>query len=256
MSQVVRLRGISKEYVAPDGSRIGALRGVDLTLAAGDFLVVVGHNGSGKSTLLRIISGELVPDPGGVMEGITNGVARVADRSGPVVMLEQHPGRNLVRTISVAENLALAQLPVGTLSWTRLATSGTRESNNRILAEVGLQGKQAQLAGELSHGQQQLLALQMALVRNPVLTLLDEPTAALDRANARQVLRFIVDAHRRVGGVTVMVTHDLSMALHTGNRVCVMRDGCVAAMIGPEEKATMTLDRLSEMCGYLSMAEE
>lgn len=200
-----------------------ALAGVDLDLADGESLAVMGPSGSGKSTLLHCLAGILVPDSGSV-----------ALRGRPVHGLDERERSLLRRTsygfvfqngqllpeLPAVENVALPALLQGTSrrEATDLAT--------RWLASLGLAGMEGRRPGELSGGQAQRVAVARALVTQPDVVFADEPTGALDQANGHEVMRLLTEATRAVGACLVVVTHDEQVAAWCGRRV-VVRDGRV-----------------------------
>jgi tungstate transport system ATP-binding protein len=205
MTAIVELRGASVCY----GSRV-ALAGVDLRVARGEFIAVVGANGSGKTTLLRALHG-LVP--------LAAGERRLPDPGAHVAMLFQRPF--LVR-MSARGNLELAL-------W--LAGVPRRERRDRAaqaLALVGLAADAQRAARELSVGQQQRLALARAWALQPDLLLLDEPTASLDPSGARDVERRVADIAAR-GVAVLMVSHDAAQVRRLARRVVLLEHGRVRA---------------------------
>lgn len=249
------LRNVSKTFRPSSGPPVEALRAVDLTVCGGDFVVIVGHNGSGKSTLLNIIAGVVAADAGDVEfeDGAAVSWNRLpaADRAKRVGRVYQNPTDNVVGDLTVAENVALvlstAAIPA---PWRRAVPRGFAARCDSLMADVGLEGRAEARARDLSFGQQQLLALQLAFLREPTVLLLDEPTAALDRRNAARCLEFLDQHRRRDRQMVVMVTHDLGVALRVGNRLVILRDGALAEDLDAGQKASLTVERLFTMCGF------
>ena len=219
-----------------------ALNGVNLHLAPGDFVTVIGGNGAGKSTMLNVIAGVFLPDSGSiVLDGndITmESEPNVAKYLGRVF---QDPRLGTATDMQIDENMALAARrgQKRTLAWG--ITRKEREQYREALATLGL-GLETRLSdkvGLLSGGQRQALTLLMATLKKPDLLLLDEHTAALDPKTAAKVLELtkqIVEEHQLT---TLMVTHNMHDAIRLGNRLIMMADGRVIFDVSGEEKANL-----------------
>ena len=180
------------------------LRGIDLAVAAGERVVILGANGSGKSTLLRVLAGLDRADA-----GTTRG-------EGIGLVLQQGA---LFPNLSVLENVALAPKLRGLAEPTARA--------RRALAAVGI-GRLEAMPHELSGGQQQRTAIARALALEPRVLLLDEPTSALDPDATRDVERTLAELSSR-GIAAVLVTHDLSFAARVATRTLTLEDGRLAS---------------------------
>lgn len=213
-------------------SEVHALQGLDLSLAAGEMLGVVGASGSGKSTLLGVVSGLVRPSGGQVLfDGLELGRATRSDldnyRRHDVGFLWQQSSTNLVPYLSARDNIMLP-----------LAAASRREASvraDRLLELVGLTNRRDHLPRELSGGEQQRVALAVALVHRPRLLLADEPTGELDGATTEQIFELM----RRIGAETgltqIIVSHDPEVTRHV-DRVIALRDGRVAS----EQRMTTT----------------
>ena len=217
---LVEARNLHKRYGAGERG-VAALAGVDLTVAAGEFVALVGPTGSGKTTLLSLLAGLEEPDAGQVFlagqelsDLSEDGIADLRGRS--IGMIYQ--SINLFGGFSVLENVGL---PL------RLMLRPPFDAHGRareLLATAGLTSLSARFPADLSGGQRQLVAIARALAADPPLILADEPTANLDSATARQIaarLRALVDDERH--GV-LLATHDLRVASQA-DRVISLRDG-------------------------------
>ncbi len=218
---LVHAAGLVKTYAT--GSRaVTALRGVDLEVAAGEWVSIMGPSGCGKSTLLYLLGGLDTPDRGSVRiagREVTGGSEseRAVLRRALVGYVFQ--ASNLVPDLSVAENI---ELPA------QLAGAGRRAARRRareLLEELGVGGTVGASPSELSGGEQQRVALARALVNRPPLLLADEPTGALDTESARTVLALLRRMHHD-GQTIVLVTHDHRVAA-VADRVVVMQDGAI-----------------------------
>jgi putative ABC transport system ATP-binding protein len=209
------------------GSEVAALRGVDLTVQPGEMLALLGPSGAGKTTLLWHLAGLLRPTAGRVevygRRLAELGARDLADlRLREVGLLLQNPGRNLLPYQTATGNLLFAQAPA------RRSGGDQRRRAAVLLETVGLAGVAHQRAGRLSGGEQQRLALAVALANEPLLLLADEPTTQLDPESAAAVIELIRTANSRLGTTVVAVTHDPAVASALGRTVTI-RDGRVGA---------------------------
>ena len=205
---VLRCAGLAKAFGA-GALRVEVLRGLDLEVAAGESVAVVGVSGSGKSTLLHLLAGLDRPDAGAV-ELAGRRVDGLADRQ-LAALRNRHLGfvyqqHHLLPEFTAQENAALPLRLAG------VAHAPALEQAARLLARVGLGRRLGHKPGELSGGERQRAALCRALVMQPDLLLADEPTGSLDRAAAAEVFELLLElnAERRVA--LALVTHDPGLA--------------------------------------------
>jgi putative ABC transport system ATP-binding protein len=240
---MIELRGVSKRFHAGTADERVALGGIDLTIAPGDFVVVIGSNGSGKSTLLNAIAGAVAVDTGAILiDGAEVTREPVHQRARRIARVFQDPLTGTFAGMSVEENLLLAELRGARA---RLRTGLTPEGRARwrdALAslQLGLEMRLASRVAQLSGGQRQALALVMATLSAPRLLLLDEHTAALDPRTAETVMRATVETVTRHGLATLMVTHNMQHAIAFGDRLIMMREGRIALDLAGEEKRRLT----------------
>ncbi|MEU2074384.1 ABC transporter ATP-binding protein [Streptomyces sp. NPDC056202] len=219
---IVRAEGLTKTHHG-DSAPVQAVRGVDLTVRPGEFVAITGPSGAGKSTLLHLVGGLERPDSGHLwlagekVDGYSE--ARWA------MLRRRHIGIvfqffNLVSNLTVADNIELPALLAG------VSPRQARRSRAELLQELGLEGRDRSMPGELSGGEQQRVALARALVNNPALLLADEPAGSLDSKGTRDVTRLLSRFHRR-GQSILMVTHDARMA-SAADRVISFFDGRTA----------------------------
>ena len=216
---MIDLNRLTKEY---NGKRkVIALAGVDLHIAKGEMVSLVGPSGSGKSTLLNLIgtldkptSGEIVLD-GIRLSGLSdNELTRVRrDKIGFIFQFF-----NLLPSLSCEENVAL---PLHLRGWDRRKA---RERANELLNLVGLATRIQHLPDELSGGERQRVAIARALSVYPPILLADEPTGNLDTHTGEEILALIRDLNARLGATVLMVTHDREVAA-TCPRTIALRDG-------------------------------
>lgn len=221
MNVLIDAQGVCKSFRHGDSSA-EVLRSVDMRVAAGEMVSIVGPSGSGKSTLLHCLAGLEVPNAGEIhLMGVN--ITR-ASRGERAKVRARHVGfvfqqYNLMSSLSVGENVSLP----ARLAGRRLSKGSVRE----LLERVGVGGKENARPAELSGGEAQRVAIARAVASGPDIVFADEPTGALDTANGNAVLDMLRvmadDANRAV----VMVTHDLEAAARA-DRVLVMRDGEIA----------------------------
>ena len=221
---LIALRGVTKVY-GRGSAAFQALRGVDLEIAAGDFVAVMGPSGSGKSTVMNILGCLDAPTTGAYLfRGVP--VQRL-DRDQRALLRRRHlgfvfQGFNLLPRTSAQENVELPLLYRGEGAAARLAAA------RAALAEVGLAGWEHHTPAELSGGQQQRVAIARALVTKPTVLLADEPTGNLDTQRGREIMELLAALNRERGITVLMVTHEPEMAAYA-RRVVRFLDGRVAS---------------------------
>ena len=214
------LRNITKVYGSGQ-SEVRALDGIDLTIAPGEFVSVMGASGSGKSTCMNIVGCLDRPSSGAyTFYGVD--VARL-DQDQQALLRRHYIGFvfqsfNLLARTSALENV---ELP---LIYRRVRARERHERARAALALVGLEGRERHTPAELSGGQQQRVAIARALVTEPSLLLADEPTGNLDSARSEELMQLLVDLNRSRGLTVLLVTHEPELA-EWGTRVVLFRDG-------------------------------
>lgn len=203
-SPLIRIRQLAKSYQR-GAQTIPVLQGIDLDVAAGDFVALMGPSGSGKSTLLNLLAGIDQPTSGQVeISGVdiaTLSEGQLADwRAVHIGFIFQF--YNLMPVLTALENVELPLL------LTSLSASQRHQHALAALRLVGLADRLDHKPSELSGGQQQRVAIARALVTDPTLIVADEPTGDLDRHTAEEVLDLLDRLNRELGKTIVMVTHD------------------------------------------------
>lgn len=246
----VRLVGVSKSFATRAADPAVALHDVSVTIRAGEFVVVVGANGSGKSTLLRVLAGDLEPTSGSVELSTAGGDACPSrERVGLVARVHQSPDAGVIGDLTVLDNLRLSAMHSRFAAPWRLRPAAAdqqrfvEEIQPRLSVPLGAR------VNELSQGQRQMLAMEMALLRRPLLLLLDEHTASLDRANALRCLHLTERLSKATGVTVVMVTHNFADASAYGDRLLALRDGGVAADVSSDAKRALTAVDVFGLCG-------
>jgi putative ABC transport system ATP-binding protein len=222
---VVRLRDLKKIYGEGD-TEVRALNGIDLDVAPGEFVALMGPSGSGKSTCLNVLGCLDVPTSGrylfrDVDVGSLDSDQRALLRRHYIGFIFQN--YNLLPRTSALENV---ELP---LIYRNVATSARRALAMRALFDVGLAGREHHMPNELSGGQQQRVAVARALVTEPSLLLADEPTGNLDSARAHEIMRLLREMNEARGLTIAMVTHEPDMAAYADRTVRFL-DGRIASV--------------------------
>jgi len=198
-----------------------ALRGIDLEVAAGEFVAIMGRSGSGKSTLLQLLAGSDRPTAGRVIvDGVDLSRAEEAERArlrGAHVGIVFQSG-NLLPFLDLEENVELAAGLAG--------RPAGRDVVREILARVGLAGRERHRSAQLSGGEQQRAALAAVMATRAPIVLADEVTGELDSANAALLLDLLTEVHRDEGLTLVLATHDPEVA-GRADRLVELRDGRV-----------------------------
>ena len=223
----ITLAGLHKAF---DGNQV--LRGVDLTVRAGESLTIIGGSGTGKSVLLRLIIGLMKPDAGQIFLEGTNIVPmreaellRVRRRVGMVFQ-----GSALFDSLSVGENVAFA-LREHTHASEEEVAARVREA----LDLVGLGAIEGMEPADLSGGMKKRVAVARAIALPPSILLYDEPTTGLDPSNVEKITDLILELKTKIGVTSVVVTHDMASALKVSDRVAMLHQGRIAGVGTPEE---------------------
>jgi putative ABC transport system ATP-binding protein len=244
---LVRLRAASKTFNAGTVNEVRPLRGIDLEIGEGSFVIVLGGNGSGKSTLLNAIAGSFLLDSGRIeLDGQDVTAWPEHRRAALIGRVFQNPFSGTAPNMTIAENFALA-MRRGLFRGLDWATSTQRmnELHDRVRElKMGLENRLDTAIGSLSGGQRQALTLLMATWLKPRLLLLDEHTAALDPKSADQVIALTDQVIRREGLTTLMVTHSMQQAVNLGDRILMMHKGQVLHDFGGVEKRRQRVDDL------------
>lgn len=223
---LLELNGVTKTYTQ-GALKVHALRGIDLTIEAGEFSAIAGPSGSGKTTLLNLI---------GCLDTPTSGTIRLAGqelsrlhrneladiRRNKIGFIFQ--SYNLIPVLTAKENVAFSLALLDEKQDKRFVD----EKVMSILAEVGLDGLENRRPRELSGGQQQRVAIARALVKEPDLVLADEPTANLDSTTGRSVLELMLEMNARRGTTFLFSTHD-TMVMEFSRRLITLQDGLIAS---------------------------
>ncbi|WP_243073581.1 ABC transporter ATP-binding protein [Microbacterium sp. SS28] len=211
---IYRLTGVTRTY-EQKGRVVKALTGVDLEIAAGDFVTIQGPTGGGKSTLLQLLGALDRPSTGSVVIGETDAATASNAELGRLRAEEigfVFQGFNLIPTLTAHENVDMALEPLG------LSKAERAERVAEALAHVGLADRGDHRPGELSGGQQQRVAIARAIVKRPRVLLADEPTGNLDESMRDEILT-VLEALGAEGLTLIVVTHDSAVARRARRRL-------------------------------------
>ncbi len=253
---MLRIEHLCKTFNPGTVNEKKALAGLELHLAEGDFLTVIGGNGAGKSTLLNAVAGTFPVDAGRILIGgrdVTN--LPEHRRAAFIGRVFQDPMMGTAPTMQIDENLALAARRGERRGLKWGISREEKEIYHEKLKELGLglEERMTSKVGLLSGGQRQALTLLMASLKRPQLLLLDEHTAALDPATAAKVLDLSDRIVAENGLTCMMITHNMRDAINHGNRLIMMNEGKIILDIAGEEKKKLTkrelLDRFAALAG-------
>lgn len=235
-----------------------ALNGINLHLAKGDFVTVIGGNGAGKSTMLNMIAGVYPVDCGSiVIHGVDITHLPEYKRAKYLGRVFQDPMTGTAADMQIEENLALAARRGKRRTLRAGITSKERAEYKELLKilGLGLENRLTAKVGLLSGGQRQALTLLMATLKKPKLLLLDEHTAALDPKTAKKVLEITDEIVSKDNLTTLMITHNMHDAIEYGNRLIMMHEGRIIVDVSGEEKKKLTIPELLELFEKASGSE-
>lgn len=213
---MITINNVTKSY----GNGAPALSNLNLEIADGEFVFVVGASGSGKSTFIKLLLKELEPTEGKI---IVNGRELSKLRSGKIAKFRREVGVvfqdfRLLQDRNVYENIAFAQRVIG------VSPREIKKNVPKMLQLVGLSEKYKSLPNELSGGEQQRVALARALVNKPAMLLADEPTGNLDPGNSWEIMKLLEEINNQ-GTTVVVVTHNMEIVEKMKKRVITMKKG-------------------------------
>jgi putative ABC transport system ATP-binding protein len=227
-----------------------ALNGLNLEIADGEFVTVIGGNGAGKSTLLNAICGVWRPDGGKIeIDGIDVTAMPEHKRAKFLGRVFQDPMKGTAPDMEIAENLAIAARRDVRRRLVWGVKKQERESYRQLLSQLdlGLENRLSSKVGLLSGGQRQAVTLLMATLKRPKLLLLDEHTAALDPKTAAKVLEITDRIVTENKLTTLMITHNMRDAIEHGNRLIMLHEGRVIIDVEGEAKKNLTVEALLDM---------
>jgi putative ABC transport system ATP-binding protein len=243
------LQAVRKVFFPGTANEVVALAGIDLEVPAGQFVSIIGSNGSGKSTLLNAVAGTFPLSSGKVVLGGRD-VTRQPEyvRSRTIGRVFQDPRAGTAPDMTIEENLAISLLRSKRSGLRMGVTNARRAIMREQLARLGMGLEDRLKAGvnKLSGGQRQAMSLLMATIAGPSLLLLDEHTAALDPKVAATIMDLTNEIVTERHLTTLMVTHNMELALRYGDRLVMMHAGRIVLDLGREQKQSLKVSDLIE----------
>ena len=220
-----------------------ALQGLDLTVERGEFMAIIGNSGSGKSTLLNMLGGLDKPSAGSLFVDGKN-LLKFTDKDymeykrNTVGFIWQNNARNLIPYLTAVQNVEMPMLLKG--------TKARRKRAEELLDKVGLSHRKNSKLSQMSGGEQQRVAIAIALANNPKLLLADEPTGSVDTKTSKAILDIFKELNRTEGITIVIVTHDVKLAKDI-DRVVAIRDGRTSSEIIRKKSYVEELNELGDL---------
>jgi ABC-type lipoprotein export system ATPase subunit len=239
---MIRGENLVKIYKTSDVEAV-ALQGLDLDVKKGELMAIVGNSGSGKSTLLNMLGGLDRPSAGSLTVDGKN-LLKFTDKDymeykrDTVGFVWQNNARNLVPYLTAVQNVELPMLLKG--------KKGRRARALELLKKVGLEKRKNSRLDQMSGGEQQRVAIAIAMANDPKLLLADEPTGSVDTKTSAMILDIFKELNRSEGVTVVIVTHDLKLADHI-DRVVAIRDGRTSSEIIRKKSYREDLDEMGEV---------
>jgi phosphonate transport system ATP-binding protein len=235
-TKIIQMNDVWTSY----DSKTFALEGVNLSIDRGTNYAIVGQSGSGKSTLLKLMNGMMIPSKGTIkIDYMTPNMnnKKFKKMMHTIGYIPQSLG--LVKNISVIDNILIGALPRLNAIQSLLKQFPEHEIQEakKILKLVGLSGKESRKAYMLSGGEKRRVAIARALMQKPTILLADEIVSELDPVTAREIMDLILDAQKKMNLTSIMVHHDMQLALEYANRVAVIKEGQKILEIGVEGNA-------------------
>lgn len=244
------VKNLSKTFAPGTVNEHKALDNINLHLDDGDFVTIVGSNGAGKSTLFNMLCGTYTQDRGTILlDDLDISNMPEHKRAKYIGRVFQDPMKGTAPNMTIEENLALAYSRAGS-SYLSLAVSNKKKkmfAEKLAAFDMGLEDRMKTKIGLLSGGQRQVVTLLMCTIVTPKLLLLDEHTAALDPMTANKVMEITNNIVKENNITTLMITHNMTQALKTGNRTVIMDSGNIIIDLSQKEREGMTVPDLLEL---------
>lgn len=244
------VKNLSKTFAPSTVNEHKALDNINLRLDDGDFVTIVGSNGAGKSTLFNMLCGTYAQDRGTILlDDLDISNMPEHKRAKYIGRVFQDPMKGTAPNMTIEENLALAYSRAGS-SYLSLAVSNKKKkmfAEKLAAFDMGLEDRMKTKIGLLSGGQRQVVTLLMCTIVTPKLLLLDEHTAALDPMTANKVMEITNNIVKENNITTLMITHNMTQALKTGNRTVMMDSGNIIIDLSQKEREGMTVLDLLEL---------
>lgn len=215
---VISVQGLYKSF-----GDLEVLKGVDLEVFKGENVVVLGLSGTGKSVLIKIIVGLLKPDKG-IVQALGKEVDKLQGKELDALRLRigfSFQNSALYDSMSVRQNLEFPLI----MNRKDLSKKQIKEAAEEVLESVGLENKIDQMPSDLSGGQRKRIGIARTLILKPEIMLYDEPTSGLDPITSIEINELIVEVQKKYNTSSIIITHDLTCAKSTGNRIAMLLDG-------------------------------
>ncbi|MDR2461281.1 MAG: ATP-binding cassette domain-containing protein [Deltaproteobacteria bacterium] len=246
---MLKIKGLTKYFSRGTPNEVLAIDDLDLSVLSGQFICVIGSNGAGKSTLLSCIAGTSLPEAGTILlKGVDITHLPEYKRAKQIGRVFQDPLSGTCPSMTIVENMSLA-MRRGKSRTLRMGINRRERDfyrENLHLLGLGLEKRLDDKVGLLSGGQRQSLSLLMAALVRPTILLLDEHTAALDPKTAELVIRLTQDLVLKDNLTTIMITHNMTLALNNGNRLIMMHQGKILLDFDEKTKNALTVPDLLE----------
>jgi putative ABC transport system ATP-binding protein len=249
---MIDIKQVYKTFNKGKPNQVDAVNGIDLHIATGEFVVIIGSNGSGKTTLLNLVAGSVIPTSGTVsIDG--NDVTDLADyrRSQWIARVFQNPLSGTASDLSILDNFRLAAIRTKPKGLSIGVNDHFKKEVKEKIATLGmgLEKKIEQPMGTLSGGQRQALTLLMSIMDSCQVLLLDEPTAALDPRSADTVMKTADKLIKDFKLTAILITHNLKDAYNYGTRIIQMSEGLILKDIDIVKKAALKQNDLFDWFG-------
>ncbi|HCN83648.1 MAG TPA: ABC transporter ATP-binding protein [Sphingobacteriaceae bacterium] len=246
---MIEISNLEKLFNRGQANEVYALKNINLSVGAKEFVVIVGANGSGKTSLLNCISGSILPSSGDIkISG--NPVTHLPDykRSKWIARVFQNPLCGTAPDLSILNNFRLASLRTSSYGLRIGINEAFRAKVKEKIAslKMGLENKIDQPMGTLSGGQRQALTLLMSVMDEAHILLLDEPTAALDPRSAETVMKTADQLIKEYGLTAILITHNLKEAFQYGSRIIQMAEGKIIKDVNSERKSAIQQTEIYE----------
>lgn len=254
---MIRLENVTKTFNPGTINEKTVINNLNLKVAEGDFITIVGSNGAGKTTLFNLISGAMIPTWGKILirsKDVTE--APEHKRAGSIGRIFQDPLAGTASNMTLEDNMMITAEKG--FKWPKISlTRRRREEFKDRVKKLGmsLEHRLKENVNTLSGGQRQALTLLMTVGSNPDILLLDEHTAALDPGNAAHIMELTRQFIKKERLTTLMVTHNMNHAIEFGNRLIMMDQGEIIIDVNYEQKRVLTKQGLIEMFAQIKQRE-